>query len=169
MLQIVNVLAWLIALGLAVYLATRAIKHRLLGRQERRRALKRIQEFRRHHHFDDKRQYWVRNVDQAALIDDSVKDRRFSLKFIGWLLFILWEGFWFWEIRAQFVESGRLQLPPVFTFFVLVVVPLAWYLFLRRKLRRLAMIPPDGAALTRRDNQVQKGARHAPDGRKKVP
>jgi len=85
----------------------------------------------------------VRNVDQVPLIDDSIKDRRFSLKFIGWLLFILWEGYWLWEIRAQYVESGRLQLPYVFLFFILVVVPLAWYLFLRRKLRRLAMIPLD--------------------------
>jgi hypothetical protein len=40
MLHIVIVLAWLIALGLAVYLANRAIKHRLWGRQERRRVLK---------------------------------------------------------------------------------------------------------------------------------
>jgi hypothetical protein len=143
MLHIVIVLAWLIALGLAVYLANRAIKHRLWGRQERRRVLKRSREFRRHHHFDDKRQYWVRNVDQVPPIDDSIKDRRFSLTFIGWLLFILWEGYWLWEIRAQFVESGRLQLPYVFLFFILVVVPLAWYLFLRRKLRRLAMIPHD--------------------------
>jgi hypothetical protein len=143
MLHIVIVLAWLIALGVAVYLSTRAIKHRLLGRQERRRVRKRIREFRRHHHFDDKRQYWVRNVDQVALIDDSVKDRRFLLTFWGWLLFILWEGYWFWEIRQQFVESGRLQLPYVFLFFILVVVPLAWYLFLRRRLRRLAMIPLD--------------------------
>jgi hypothetical protein len=143
MLHIVIVLAWLIALGLAVYLATKAIKHRLWGRQERRRALKRIREFRKHHHFDDKRQYWVRNVDHVALIDDSVQDRRFILTFWGWLLFILWEGYWLWEIRAQYVESDRLQLPPVFLFFILVVVPLAWYLFLRRKLRRLVMIPPD--------------------------
>jgi hypothetical protein len=143
MLHIVIVLAWLIALGLAVYLANRAIKHRLWGRQERRRVLKRSREFRRNHHFDDKRQYWVRNVDQVPPIDDSIKDRRFSLTFIGWLLFILWEGYWLWEIRAQFVESGRLQLPYVFLFFILVVVPLAWYLFLRRKLRRLAMIPLD--------------------------
>jgi hypothetical protein len=143
MLHIVIVLAWLIALGLAVYLATRAIKHRLLGRQKKKTDAKKIREFRRHHHFDEKRQYWVRNVDQVALIDDSVKDRRFVLTFIGWLLFILWEGYWLWEIREQFVASGHLQLPYVFLFFILVVVPLAWYLLLRRKLRRLAMIPLD--------------------------
>src|SRR5262245_36587034 len=93
--------------------------------------------------FDEKQQYWVRNVDQVPLIDESVRDRRFYITLWGWLLFILWEAYWLWEIRARFVETGRLQLPYVFLFFVLVVVPLAWYLFLRRKLRRLAMIPHD--------------------------
>jgi hypothetical protein len=143
MLHIAIVLAWPIAFALAVYLATRAMKHRQWGRQERRRVLKRSREFRRQHHFDEKQQYWVRNVDQVPLIDDSVRDRRFYITFWGWLLFILWEAYWLWEIRARFVETGRLQLPYVFLFFILVVVPLAWYLFLRRKLRRLAMIPHD--------------------------
>jgi hypothetical protein len=143
MLHIAIVLAWPIAFALAVYLATRAMKHRLWGRQERRRVLKRSREFRRQHHFDEKQQYWVRNVDQVPLIDDSVRDRRFYITFWGWLLFILWEAYWLWEIRARFVDTGRLQLPYVFLFFILVVVPLAWYLFLRRKLRRLAMIPHD--------------------------
>jgi hypothetical protein len=85
----------------------------------------------------------VRNVDQVALIDESVNDRRFYLTFLGWLLFILWEGYWLLEIREQFVSIGRLQLPYMFLFLILFVVPLAWYLFLRRKLRRLAIIPMD--------------------------
>jgi hypothetical protein len=135
MFYIVIGLAWLIALSLAVYLATTAIKRRLLDRKEKRRALKRAREFRRNHHFDDKRQYWVRNVDRVALIDHSVKDRRIFLTFVGWLLFILWQGYWILEIREQYVANGRLELPYMFLFFILVVVPLAWYLFLRRKLR----------------------------------
>jgi hypothetical protein len=114
-----------------------------VGPTRKKTGTKKSREFRRHHHFDDKRQYWVRNVDQVPLIDDSVQDRRFYLASVGWLLFILWEAYWLWEIRARFVESGSLQLPYMFLFFILVVVPLAWYLFLRRKLRRLAMIPHD--------------------------
>jgi hypothetical protein len=137
------VLAWLIALSLAVYLASTAIKRRLSGRKERRRALKRAQEFRSNHRFDEKRQYWVRNVDQVALIDHSVEDRRIFLTFVGWLLFILWEGYWVLEIREQYIARGRLELPYVFLFFIMVVIPLAWYLFLRRTLRRLAVIPFD--------------------------
>jgi len=135
MLYIVIILAWLIALSLAVYLASTAIKRRLSGRKERKRAQKRAKEFRRTHHFDEKRRYWVRNVDQVALNNHSVEDRRIFLTVVGWLLFILWEGYWVLEIREQYIARGRLELPYVFLFFIMVVVPLAWYFFLRRKLR----------------------------------
>ena len=143
MLQIGLAVAWLIALLLAIHLATKAIKARLLGRRERRRALKTAQEFRRNHHFDPKQKRWVRNVDRVTLIDHSGEDRRIFLIVIGWLLFILWEGYWVLEIREQYVARGRLELPYVFLFFMLVGVPLALYLFLRRKLRRAAIIPVD--------------------------
>ena len=141
MLQIGLVIAWLIALGLAIHLATKAIKARLLGRRQRRQALKTAREFRKNHHFDPKQKRWVRNVDQVALIDHSAEDRRIFLIFIFWLLFILWEGYWVLEIYEQYVARGRLELPYVFLFFMVVVVPLALYSFLRRKLRRVAIIP----------------------------
>ena len=141
MLQIGLVVAWLIALGLAIHLATKAIKARLLGRRQRRQALKTAREFRKNHHFDPKQERWVRNVDQVALIDHSAGDRRIFLIFIFWLLFILWEGYWVLEIYEQYVARGRLELPYVFLFFMVVVVPLALYSFLRRKLRRVAIIP----------------------------
>ena len=143
MLQIGLLIAWLIALSLAIHLATQAIKARLLGRRERRQALRTAREFRRSHHFDPKQKRWVRNVDQVALIDHSADDRRIFLIVIGWLLFILWEGYWVLEIREQYVAKGRLELPYVFLFFMLVGIPLALYLFLRRKLRRGAIIPVD--------------------------
>src|SRR5215813_5855137 len=143
MLQIGLLIAWLIALSLAIHLATQAIKARLLGRRERRQALRTAREFRRSHHFDPKQKRWVRNVDQVALIDHSADDRRIFLIVIGWLLFILWEGYWVLEIREQYVAKGRLELPYVFLFFMLVGIPLALYLFLRRKLRRMAIIPVD--------------------------
>jgi len=62
---------------------------------------------------------------------------------VFWLLFILWEGYWVLEIREQYVAKGRLELPYVFLFFMLVGIPFALYLFLRRKLRRAAIIPVD--------------------------
>jgi hypothetical protein len=142
MLQIGLVVAWLIALSLAIHLATRAIKARLSGRRERKRALKTAQEFRKSHHFDPKQKRWVRNVDQVALIDHSAEDRRIFLIVIFWLLFILWEGYWVLEIREQYVARGRLELPYGFLFFMVVGIPLALYLFLRRRLRRMAAILP---------------------------
>ena len=141
MLQIGLVVAWLIALSLAIHLATKAIKARLLGRRVRKQARKTGREFIKNHHFDPKQKQWVRNVDQVALIDHSAGDRRIFLIFIFWLLFILWEGYWVSEIYEQYVARGRLELPYVFLFFMVVVVPLALYSFLRRRLRRVAIIP----------------------------
>ena len=143
MLQLGLVVAWLIALSLAIHLATKAIKARLLGRRVRKQALKTAREFRKNHHFDPKQKQWVRNVDQVALIDHSADDRRIFLIFVFWLLIILWEGYWVLEIYEQYAARGRLELPYVFLFFMVVVVPLALYSFLRRKLRRVAINPVD--------------------------
>jgi hypothetical protein len=136
MLQIGLVVAWLIALSLAIHLATKAIKARLLGRRVRKQALKTAREFKKNHHFDPKQKHWVRTVDQVALVDHSAGDRRIFLIFVFWLLVILWEGYWVLEIYEQYVARGRLELPYVFLFFMMVVVPLALYSFLRRRLRR---------------------------------
>ena len=143
MLQIGLVIAWLIALGLAIHLATKAIKARLLGRRVRKQARKTAREFIKNHHFDPKQKRWMRNGDKVALIDHSADDRRIFLIFIFWLLFILWEGYWVLEIYEQYVARGRLELPYVFLFFMVVVVPLALYSFVRRKLRRVAINPVD--------------------------
>ncbi|HME29303.1 MAG TPA: hypothetical protein VKE53_05510 [Pseudolabrys sp.] len=142
MLQIVVIFGWLIAFCLMAYLATRALKHRLLGRNRRKLALRKIREFRRHHHFDEKRQQWVRKIDGVALIDEAGEDRRLGLALIGWLLFVLWEGYWLLEIAERFSKASHpWQLPYVFLFFILVVVPLAGYLFIRRRMRRSARLP----------------------------
>ena len=143
MLQIVIILGWLVAFGLAIHLATLALKHRLRGRHRRRQAFRELREFRRHHHFDQKQRRWVRNVDSVALIDQASEDRWFMLTFLGWLLFVVWEGYWLSEIVERFSNSTHpLQLPYVTLFFIVVVVPLAIYLFFRRqKRRRLARLP----------------------------
>ena len=135
MLNIVLILAWLIALGLAVYLAPGAVTHRLRGRQQRRLAHRKIRDFTRHHRFDERQQRWVRK-DGVVLVDEVSEDRRLNLVVLGWLLFVLWEGYWFWEIAQRYSETNRLQLPYVFLFFILVVIPLAVYLFIRRRIRR---------------------------------
>ena len=60
---------------------------------------------------------------------------------LGGCSLFLWEGYWVLEIREQYATRGRLELPYVFLFFMLVGIPFILYLFLRRKLRRLASRP----------------------------
>ena len=132
MLIIVLILAWLIAFGLAVYLATRAVKYRIRGRYQRKLPHRKIRDY---HRFDERQQRWVRE-DGVVLVDEVIEDRRLNLVILAWLAFVLWEGYWIWEIAQRYSETNRLQLPYVFLFFILVVIPLAVYLFIRRKIRR---------------------------------
>ena len=136
MLNIVLILAWLVAVGLALYLAPRAVKFRLRGRQQRKLARRKIRDFTRHHRFDERQQRWVRKDDGVVLVDEVIEDRRLNLVILAWLAFVLWEGYWIWEIAQRYSETNRLQLPYVFLFFILVVIPLAVYLFIRRRIRR---------------------------------
>ena len=150
MLPIVIILAWLVAFGLAAYLVTHAIKRRLLGRRRRRSEFRKLREFRRYHYFDQKAERWVRKVDGVKLIDEVAEDRRFRLIFFGWILLVLWEGYWLLEIAERFSGSTRpLQLPYVLLFFILFVLPLAVYLFFHRRLRRSARSLPADARVIR--------------------
>jgi hypothetical protein len=136
MLNIVLILAWLVAFGLALNLATRAVKFRLRGRQQRKLAHRKIRDFTRHHRIDERQQRWVRKDDGVVLVDEVIEDRRLNLVVLAWLAFVLWEGYWIWEIAQRYSETNRLQLPYVFLFFILVAIPLAVYLFIRRRIRR---------------------------------
>ena len=136
MLNIMLILAWIVAFGLATYLAMRAVKFRLRGRQQRKVAHRKFRDFTRHHRFDERQQRWVRKDDGVVLVDEVIEDRRLNLVILAWLAFVLWEGYWIWEIAQRYSETNRLQLPYVFLFFILVVIPLAVYLFIRRRIRR---------------------------------
>src|ERR1700741_3008531 len=102
MLPILMILAWLVALGLAVYLAARSIKYRIAGRRRTRRGLKEGRRFRKDHHFDEKQGDWVRDEDRVPLIDQSAEYRRFNHASLGCVLFILWEGCCLLEIRERY-------------------------------------------------------------------
>jgi hypothetical protein len=137
MLQIAFILAWLAALGLMIYLATQALKRRLRGGRRERLESRTIRRFRRRHRFDEQRRRWVRKRDGAIVTSEAHEDRWFRITVFGWLLFILWEGYWISEIVERARDTkGSLQLPYVFLFFILVVVPLAIYWVGRRKMRR---------------------------------
>jgi hypothetical protein len=138
MLNIMLILTWIVAFGLAMYLATRAIKFRLRGRQQKKLERRKLRDFTRHHRFDERQHRWVRKDDGVVLVDEVIEDRRLNLVVLGWLAFVLWEGYWFWEIAQRYFETNRLELPYMFLFFILVVIPLAVYLFIRRRIRRSA-------------------------------
>jgi hypothetical protein len=135
MLIIVLILAWLIAFGLAVHLATRAVKFRLRGRQQSKLPHRKIRDY---HRLDERQQ----RKDGMVLVDEVNEVRQLNLVVLGWLAFVLWEGYWFWEIAQSYSEANRLQLPYVFLFFILVVIPLAVYSFIRRRIRRSARRGP---------------------------
>jgi hypothetical protein len=145
MLQIVIILGWLVAFAMVMYFAPQAIKHRLLGRRQRKLRFRKVREFIKHHHFDRKRRRWVRSVDGVEVIDEASEDRWFMLTILGWLLFVVWEGYWLSEIVERFsISTKPLQLPYPSLFFVLVVAPLIVYLFFRRRrMRRSARIPEE--------------------------
>jgi hypothetical protein len=137
MLQIAIILAWVTALGLAIYLATQAVNRRLRGDRRERLEARKIRRFRRRHRFDEQQRRWVRKRDGVIVSTEAHEDRWFRITFFGWLLFILWEGYWIFEIVERARDTkGSLQLPYVFLFFVLVFVPLAIYWVWRRKKRR---------------------------------
>jgi hypothetical protein len=72
--------------------------------------------------------------DGAVLVDEVIEDRWWlNLVVLGWLAFVLWEGYWIWQIVQRFSKTNLLQLPYVFLFFILVVIPLAVYFFSTKK------------------------------------
>jgi hypothetical protein len=79
MLNIVLILAWLVAVGLALYLAPRAVKFRLRGRQQRKLARRKIRDFTRLHRFDEGKQRWVRKDDGVVLVNEVIENRRLNL------------------------------------------------------------------------------------------
>ena len=142
MLQIAILLGWVVALGLVVFLATESLRPRRGGRQRRTRALRQRLKFKKHHHFDPKRGRWVRNDDKSFVVDQAADDRRLVLILVGCLLLIVWEGYWISEIVERFARATHpLQLPYGFLLLMLVGIPLAVYLYFRRRLRRSARIP----------------------------
>src|SRR4029077_2254299 len=112
MLQIAIILAWLAALGLMIYLPPQTLKRRLRGGRRERLESRKIRRFRRQHRFDEQRRRWVRKNDGMLLSGQAHEDHCFRVIIFGWLLFILWEGYWISEIVERARDTkGSLQLP----------------------------------------------------------
>jgi hypothetical protein len=79
----------------------------------------------------------------VTVTTEAHEDRWFRVAVFGWLLLVLWEGYWIWEIIERGRDTqGPLQLPYVFLFFMLVFVPLVIYWVCRRKMRRQSVRLP---------------------------
>ena len=118
---ILIILGWLVVFGCFFYLATDAGRNRLHRRREKKAAARKIHEFKKYHHYDEKRGKWVRNRDGVALPDASDDFRR-SVTPFGYLILVLWEIFWVAEIAA----APRLsQIPFFFLLVMMVGIPLA--------------------------------------------
>jgi hypothetical protein len=118
---ILIILGWLIVFGCFFYLAAEAGRNRLHKRREKKTAARKIQEFKKHHHYDEKREKWVRNRDGVVLPDASDDFRR-SITPFGYLMLVLWEIFWI----AEIVATPRMSQIPIFFLFVMMVgIPLA--------------------------------------------
>jgi len=140
MLHILIVVAWIVAFGCWVYLASQVLKHRLFDRGQKKVTARRFLGFGKPHHSNEKHQGSMRSPDGAVPLktDEGTVGvvRRRGLALFGYFMLFLWEAYWVSEIVERFSRSSNpLQLPYFFLLFVMVGVPLAVYLFSRRILR----------------------------------
>ena len=151
MLNILIIIGWLFAICLMLYLAKELVKDRFHKRRERKLAIRNAIRARRREQFMENRRRWAeintgviqpRPAEAAANVERRQKQNQ---RLFGWMVFLLWLGYWIVEILDQFKKSDTpLQLPYFFLFMVMVVIPYCIYWFSRRR-RRLARRASDAA------------------------
>jgi len=144
MLNILIIIGWLLAICLMLYLAKELAKDRFRARRERKLANRNAIRARRREQFMENRRRWAeintgviqpRPAEAAAYAERRQNQNQ---RLFGWVVFLLWEGYWIVEIVDQFKKSDHpLQLPYFFLFIVMVVIPYSVYWFSTRR-RRLA-------------------------------
>ena len=144
MLNILIIIGWLLAICLMLYLAKELAKDRFRARRERKLANRNAIRARRREQFMENRRRWAeintgviqpRPAEAAAYAERRQNQNQ---RLFGWVVFLLWEGYWIVEIVDQFKKSDHpLQLPYFFLFIVMVVIPYSVYRFSTRP-RRLA-------------------------------
>jgi Ca2+/Na+ antiporter len=144
MLNILIIIGWLLAICCMLYLAKEMVKDRFRARSERKLATRNAIRARRRKQFMENRRRWAEintGVIQARPAEAQANyDRRDTQnkKLFGWMVLLLWWGYCIVEIIDQFKKSDTpLQLPYVFLFIVMVVIPYGIYWFTGRR-RRLA-------------------------------
>ncbi|HET7805862.1 MAG TPA: hypothetical protein VFL53_16615 [Pseudolabrys sp.] len=142
MLNIVIIIGWLLAICCMLYLAKELVKDRFRARSERKLAVRNAIRARRREQFMENRRRWAeintgviqpRPAEAAASVKHRQKQNQ---RLFGWVVLLLWEGYWILEIVDQFRKSDNpFQLPYFFLFIVMVVIPYCVYWFSSRKSR----------------------------------
>jgi Ca2+/Na+ antiporter len=142
MLNILIIIGWLLAILCMLYLAKELVKDRVHARRERKVAIRNAIRTKRREQFMENRRRWAeintgviqsRPAEAAANIERRQKQNQ---RLFGWVVLLLWEGYWIVEILDQFKKSDKpLQLPYFFLFVVMVVLPYSVYWFATRRSR----------------------------------
>ena len=142
MLNILIIIGWLLAILCMLYLAKELVKDRFHARRERKIASRKAIRAKRREQFMENRRRWAeintgviqsRPAEAAANIERRQKQNQ---RLFGWVVLLLWEGYWIVEILDQFKKSDKpLQLPYFFLFVVMVVLPYSVYWFATRRSR----------------------------------
>jgi|EndMetStandDraft_7_1072992.scaffolds.fasta_scaffold303498_1 hypothetical protein len=143
MLNFLIIAGWLLAILCMLYLAKELMKDRFHARRARKLAIRNAIRAQRREQFMENRRRWAeintgviqaRPAEAQAAFDRRQKQNQ---RLFGWIVFLLWEGYWIVEILDQFKKSDTpLQLPYFFLFIVMVVIPYAVYWFQGRHKRR---------------------------------
>jgi hypothetical protein len=125
-----------------LYLAKELVKDRIRARRERKLAVRNAIRAQRREQFMENRRRWAelntgviqpRPAEAAAKFERRQKQNQ---RMFGWMVLLLWQGYWIVEIADQFRKSDTpLQLPYFFLFVVMVVIPYGVYWFSSRKNR----------------------------------
>jgi hypothetical protein len=142
MLNILIIIGWLLAILCMLYLAKELVKDRFHARRERKITSRNAIRAKRREQFMENRRRWAeintgviqsRPAEAAANIERRQKQNQ---RLFGWVVLLLWEGYWIVEILDQFKKSDKpLQLPYFFLFVVMVVLPYSVYWFATRRSR----------------------------------
>jgi len=142
MLNILIIVGWFLAICCMLYLAKELVKDRFRARRERKIAIRNAIRARRREQFMENRRRWTeintgviqpRPAEAAASYERRQKQNQ---RLFGWVVLLLWQGYWIMEIADQFRKSDTpLQLPYFFLFVVMVVIPYTAYWFSSRKSR----------------------------------
>src|SRR5262245_26093607 len=143
MLNTLIIIGWLLAICCMIYLAKELVKDRFRARRERKIAIRNAIRARRREQFMENRRRWaeihtgVIQPRPAEALAKAERRQKQNQRLFGWMVFLLWQGYWIVEILDQFRKSEHpLQLPYFFLFVVMVVIPYCVYWFATRKSRR---------------------------------